>query len=75
MAITVQTLLNQDDAPTRVSKSNANFAALATVSGMDQALSADTSVADNRSQVTAGFVTVASTYTLSILGTGILAIL
>lgn len=75
MAITVLTLYGSDTAPDRVVKINANFAALATVSGMDQSLSADTSVADNRSQVTCGRVTVPAAYRLTILGTGRLLIL
>jgi hypothetical protein len=75
MAISIQILFLSDNAADRVAKHNLNYAALATVSGMDRSLSADTAIADNRAQVTAGTVTVPSTYRLSILGTGRLLIM
>lgn len=75
MAIAILVINGADLGADWRSKINANFAALATVSGMDLVLSADTTVADNRAQLTAPFITVPSTFNLNVLGTGILTIL
>lgn len=75
MGVAIQTLLGSDNGADRVSRANANFAALLVDTNFDQSASSDLTIPTNRTQIVYQSLTLAGTTTLTIQGTGILAII
>lgn len=75
MGVAIQTILGGDNGADRVARHNANYAALLGDTNLDQVASADVTIPTNRTQITHGSLALSGTTTLTIQGTGILAII